>query len=92
MATCIKCGIDMGGNPGTSICQDCVTILLKNKSPEELVALAKIGLDAVIDEVTGYQNIRPKGELKERHQRYFKGKCINLCSPLCPICNSRDSY
>ena len=70
MATCIKCNGEMGGVKGTSICQDCVTELLKDKTPAELVALAKVGIDAVIDEVTGYQNIRPKGELKERHKRY----------------------
>ena len=73
MPTCIKCGIDMGGKQGTSICQDCVTILLENKTPAELVALAKVGLDAVIDEVTGYQSIRQTGELKQRHENYKLG-------------------
>lgn len=70
MATCIKCGVELGGNPGTSICQDCVSILIQGKTIEELAALAKVGLDAVIDEVTGYQDIRPTGDLKKRHEKY----------------------
>jgi len=60
----------MGEPQGTSICQECVTALLENKTIGELAALAKVGLDAVIDEVTGYQNIRPKGELKQRYEKY----------------------
>lgn len=74
MATCIKCGVNMNDKPGTSICQECVTLLLQDKTIDELVALAKVGLDAVIDEVTGYQNIRPKGELAQRHKKYQKGE------------------
>lgn len=70
MANCIKCGVDIGGKRGTSICQDCVTILLQDKTLKELAALAKVGLDAVIDEATGYQNIRPKADLKQRHEKY----------------------
>jgi len=70
MATCIKCGIDMGGKPGNSICEDCATELVKGKTPQELAALAKVGLDAVVDEVTGYQYIRPKGDLAQRHKNY----------------------
>ncbi|KKK93138.1 hypothetical protein LCGC14_2695920, partial [marine sediment metagenome] len=27
----------------------------------------------VIDEVTGYQSVRLKGELKERHKKYKEG-------------------
>jgi len=60
----------MGGKSGASICQDCVTILLADKTLQELLALAKVGIDAVIDEVTGYQGLRPKGELKQRHEKY----------------------
>ena len=74
MATCIKCGVGMGGKQGNSICQDCVSILLEGKTIEELAALAKVGLDAVIDEVTGFQYVRPKGELKQRHEKYLRGK------------------
>ena len=74
MATCIKCGIDIGDKQGISICQDCVTILLKDKTLEELAALAKVGIDAVVDEVTGYQYVRPKDELKQRHEKYLRVK------------------
>ena len=73
MATCIKCGEEIEGTkdkPGTSICQGCVTILLDIKTPEELLALAKVGLDAVIDEVTGYEAKRPEGDLARRHDNY----------------------
>lgn len=70
MANCIKCGADIGGAQGDSICQDCVTLLLKDKTPQELLALAKVGIDALIDETTSYQYVRPKGELAERHKGY----------------------
>ena len=70
MATCIKCGVYVGSKQGNSICQNCVTLLLQDKTPQELLALAKIGIDAVIDEITGYQNVRPKGELAKRHEKY----------------------
>ncbi len=70
MSTCIKCGVDMGGKPSTSVCSNCATILAQGKSLEELRALAKVGLDAVIDEATGYQNIRPKKDLALRHKKY----------------------
>jgi len=70
MATCIRCGRDMGDKDGSSICEKCVAILLSEKTPSELLALAKVGLDALVDETTGYQKIRPKGELKKRHKKY----------------------
>ena len=74
MPICSKCNKDMGGIKGTSICQDCVTELLKDKTMEELVALAKVGIDAVIDEVTGYQYIRPRDDLAKRHEMYKSPK------------------
>jgi len=43
-------------------------------SREELVAFAKVGLDALIDEVTGYQEIRPKKDLSKRHEKYKEVK------------------
>jgi hypothetical protein len=70
----MKCNLEMGGKPGQSICQDCVTELLKNKTPTELVALAKVGLDAVIDELTGYEYVRQKGDLAKRHKKYSEEK------------------
>jgi hypothetical protein len=74
MADCIKCGSKLNDKQGISICQDCVTILLEGKSSKELLVLAKVGIDAVIDEVTGYQYIRPKNDLKTRHVKYSKSQ------------------
>jgi hypothetical protein len=34
------------------------------------LAQAKLGLDALIDEATGYQDVRPDGELAERYREY----------------------
>jgi hypothetical protein len=34
------------------------------------LAQAKVGLDALIDEATGYQDVRPDGELAERYRTY----------------------
>lgn len=71
--TCIKCGKTIKENPikdSTTVCQTCVDELLNNMSPKELLAHAKVGLDAVIDEVTGYQNVRQKGDLNKRLKKY----------------------
>jgi len=75
MVTCIKCGcfISHDSSNLSSICQECAGKLADNLSPSELLAMAKVGLDAVIDEVTGYQSVRLKGELKERHKKYKEG-------------------
>ena len=37
----------------------------------ELIAQAQIGLDALIDEATGYQERRPKGELRDRYVKHW---------------------
>lgn len=34
-------------------------------------AQAKVGMDALIDEATGYQDVRSEGELRERYVRYW---------------------
>jgi hypothetical protein len=34
---------------------------------KRMVAQAKVGLDALIDEATGYQQQRPKDELRKRY-------------------------
>lgn len=74
MTTCIECGKDMDNKSNlSSICTDCAGKLADDLSPAELVAMAKVGLDALIDEVTGYEKVRPKGELKERHEKYVEG-------------------
>ena len=76
MITCIKCGcfISHDSSNLSSICQECAGKLADNLSPADLLAMAKVGLDAVIDEVTGYQDVRLKGELKERHKKYKEAK------------------
>ena len=74
MARCIKCSGDMGDKDGIFICQDCVTTLLKSKTLEELVVLAKVGIDAMVDEATGYQYKRPINDLSERHKGYREKK------------------
>lgn len=37
----------------------------------ERMAQAQIGLDALIDEATGYQEVRPKGELRDRYIKHW---------------------
>jgi hypothetical protein len=37
----------------------------------EIMAQAKIGLDALIDEATGYQKVRPKGDLEDRYVKHW---------------------
>jgi len=56
----------------SSICQECAGKLADDLSPSELLAMAKVGLDAVIDEVTGYEKVRPKDDLAKRHKKYRK--------------------
>ena len=47
---------------------------LPNKSHKELIALAKVGLNAVIDEATGYQKERFKNpnSLKDMKEKLIK--------------------
>ncbi|KKM76234.1 hypothetical protein LCGC14_1382120, partial [marine sediment metagenome] len=48
MVTCIKCGcfISHDSSNLSSICQECAGKLADNLSPSELLAMAKVGLDA----------------------------------------------
>lgn len=73
MADCIDCGKEIPQTPdGTTICQDCVEKRYAQLTPEQRLAMAKVGLDAVIDEVTEHEKTRPKGELKQRYNKYLK--------------------
>jgi len=47
---------------------------LPHKSKKEIIALAKVGLNALIDEVTGFQKERFKkpNNLKEMKDKYMK--------------------
>jgi hypothetical protein len=54
-------------------------------TPEErakLVAQAKIGLEAVIDEATGYQDVRATDALRKRYAEL--GGDENYTAPDCP--------
>jgi len=42
-------------------------------SPADRLALAKTGMEALVDEATGYQDVREQGALKERFQEHRKG-------------------
>ncbi len=72
MITCIKCGNRIGLLESTfsTICQDCAGKLADDLSPNDLVAMAKVGLDALIDEAIGYQEVRPPKDLADRHKQY----------------------
>jgi len=75
--TCIKCGKIIKANTAkdfTSICPECAGILADNMSLEDLLAHAKVGFDALIDEATGYQTKRPKDALSKNLKRYKDGK------------------
>jgi hypothetical protein len=37
---------------------------------KRLIAQAKLGLDALIDEATGYQEVRPADDLAKRYEQY----------------------
>ena len=50
-------------------CCDCEWCEPSNR--RELMAQAKVGMDALIDEATGYQDVRSEGELRERYVRYW---------------------
>lgn len=76
MADCIDCGKEIPQTPdGRTICQSCVEKrvdqLGEDGKYDVLLALAKIGIDAVIDEVTGYEKNRGRRELRERYERYL---------------------
>lgn len=74
-ATCVACGRPIPGTVkgGRSICQDCAGKAADGASPNDRLALAKTGLDALIDEATGFQDVRPKNDLAGRFRNY-RGK------------------
>jgi hypothetical protein len=59
----------------SSICPDCTTKLIDNVPVSELLPLVKIGIIAVIDEVTDYQDARMQreGELMRLFKLYGGG-------------------
>ena len=70
MASCIRCRCDMGGKEGITICAGCAGELTDKANPDELLALAKVGIDALVDETTRYQQVRPFNDLRERSLIY----------------------
>ena len=84
MPSCIDCGKDVGGKAGTTICLDCASKRASALSPEQLMAMARLGMDAVADESSGFQDKRPAGDLKKRYKDYLKEeyqKVRHKCEP-----------
>lgn len=78
MGTCIRCQGKTHGADGDTICVLCAgEIVDKYATQEEACALARVGIDALVDEATGYDKIRPEDDLRERYKRYY-GKRIEL--------------
>ncbi|MDD3983866.1 MAG: hypothetical protein PHU54_07990 [Candidatus Omnitrophica bacterium] len=70
MSDCVDCGEMLAdGITGKTICVDCAGKRADALTHEQMLAMAKTGLIALIDEKTGYQKIRRKDELKEIHER-----------------------
>ncbi len=70
MADCIDCGEKLTGPIGVTMCMKCAGKWVDSLPRKELIAMAKTGLDALIDEVSGYEKIRPKGDLRRRYRKY----------------------
>jgi hypothetical protein len=45
---------------------------IEKENSNDQLALAKVGLAALIDEATGYQNVREKDALNKLHQGYLR--------------------
>lgn len=62
-------------------------------TPEErkkLSAQAKIGIEALIDEATGYQKVRPKDDLQRRYETYG-GEASDYRAPDAPPVGQEDA-
>ncbi len=66
MADCIDCGEILNDIPAHTMCPKCAEYRISQLSRELLYAMARLGATVIDDEITGYQKIRPKGELKRR--------------------------
>ncbi len=73
--TCIKCNRIMRRVKSThnyaSICPECAGKVSSTLPAEQRLAMAKVGLDALIDEATVYQYQRSAGDLKGRLKKYY---------------------
>jgi len=63
MSTCIKCGkvTHHDGSNRSTMCLECAGEEVDKMSNK--LAMAKVGLAALIDEATGYQDVRPPKDL-----------------------------
>jgi len=48
------------------------TINLDDLSKKDVLVAAKVGINALIDEATGYQDVRPKDDLAKMRDKYKK--------------------
>ncbi len=72
MATCIRCNGLVHGAEGETICVLCAGEIVDHYATwDEVVTLAKTGIDTLIDEATGFDKIRPPNDLQERYKRYY---------------------
>lgn len=72
-ARCVKCGQPVEGSEGKkgfSLCQRCAGEAVDKATPADLMALAKTGIDALIDEATNFEDVRPKDDLANRFRNY----------------------
>ncbi len=53
-----------------SICMDCARLAEESLTDEQRLAMANVGLDALIDEATGYQKDRPQDDLRQQLRKY----------------------
>ena len=76
MINCLNCGgfIKHDSSNLSSLCMKCAGKLTEGLAIKERLAMAKVGLDALVDEATGYQEVRPKDDLAKRHEKYKEGK------------------
>jgi len=57
-----------------SVCLDCAGYMVDNlMSLDDIGKCAKLGMVALIDEATGYQDIRAREELMKIYQGYIRG-------------------
>ncbi len=71
-AICLNCRKPT--NDGRWICDTCVGAAVDAMSPEDMLKAAKLGLIALVDEVTGYQSVRANNELYTIYFKYLQGK------------------
>jgi hypothetical protein len=65
MATCIRCKGHVEGPVGETCCVICASEIVDHYATQaEIMALARVGINALIDEATGYQKERNPNDLR----------------------------